>query len=53
MTLPRFWGPGISVMAVLSISKQEASRLDVLLRGLAGSGLPTPMCGSIFKDTAK
>src|SRR5271166_4164376 len=31
MTLPGFWGPGRCVMAVLSMRKQEFSRLDVLL----------------------
>src|ERR1700688_4159933 len=36
MTLPRVWGPGRCVMAVLSMSKQEFSRLDVLLRVQSG-----------------
>jgi hypothetical protein len=36
MTHAGFWGPGRSVMAVLSMSKQELNRLDVLLRAQSG-----------------
>src|SRR3978361_1080657 len=36
MTLPGFWGPGRWVMTVLSMSKQEFNRLDVLLRVQSG-----------------
>src|ERR1700740_2747563 len=37
VTLPGFWGPGrCTVVAVLSMSKQEFSRLEVLLRVQSG-----------------
>src|SRR5258705_13770401 len=34
--LPRVLGPGRCAVAVVSMSKQEVSRLDVLLRGQSG-----------------
>ena len=36
VTPPGFWGPGRCAVAVLSMSKQEFSRLDVLLRVQSG-----------------
>jgi hypothetical protein len=35
-TRPGFWGPGRCAVAVVSMSKQEFSRLDVLLRVQSG-----------------
>ena len=36
VTLPGFWGPGGCAVAVVSMSKQEFSRLEVLLRVQSG-----------------
>src|SRR6476660_5510052 len=36
VTHPGFWGPGRCAVAVVSMSKQEFSRLDVLLRVQSG-----------------
>src|SRR5271167_309443 len=44
VTHPGFWGPGRCAVAVLSMSKQEFSRLDVLLRVQSGRLRVTDAC---------
>ena len=44
VTHPGYWGPGRCAVAVLSMSKQEFSRLDVLLRVQSGRLRVTDAC---------